>query len=173
VNRDRLHKSVSIVVDIQTISIAIASGGVFVAAIYYIFQIRHQTRLRQTDLVMRLYGTFTSNEYQDAWTKVRKKASDVENQNDIYDFDKETEIRKEFNQVTTFWEGVAVLFKRKVIDITMIEDLFGNNIARVWEKVKPGVVKMRQQFNDPTICSDFEYLYNEWKKRQQKLQATA
>jgi hypothetical protein len=94
---------VSIVVDIQTISIAIASGGVFVAAIYYIFQIRHQTRLRQTDLVMRLYGTFTSNEYQDAWTKVRKKASDVENQNDIYDFDKETEIRKEFNQVTTFW----------------------------------------------------------------------
>jgi hypothetical protein len=29
-------------IDIQTVSIAIASASVFVAAIYYIFQIRHQ-----------------------------------------------------------------------------------------------------------------------------------
>jgi len=40
-------------VDIQTISIAIASTGVFLAAIYYIFQIRHQTRIRQTEIETR------------------------------------------------------------------------------------------------------------------------
>jgi hypothetical protein len=39
---------VSRMVDIQTVSIAIASAGVFLAAIYYILQIRHQTRIRQT-----------------------------------------------------------------------------------------------------------------------------
>ena len=61
--------------EIQTISIAVASSGVFIAAIYYILQIRHQTRSRQTDLVMRLYATFSSNEFQDAWAKVRAKAS--------------------------------------------------------------------------------------------------
>ena len=64
---------VSRVVDIlllQTVSIAIASAGVFLAAIYYIFQIRHQTRLRQTDLIMRLYSTFGSKEFQDAWTRI-------------------------------------------------------------------------------------------------------
>ena len=46
-----------IVVDImllQTISIAIASAGVFLAAIYYIFQIRHQDKMRHLDLFMRL-----------------------------------------------------------------------------------------------------------------------
>ena len=34
-------------IDIQTISIAIASAGVFVAAIYYILQIRHQSKVRR------------------------------------------------------------------------------------------------------------------------------
>jgi len=152
-------------VDIQAVSIAVASASVTLAAIYYMWQIRHQTKLRQTDLIMRLYGTFTSNEYQDAWTKVRL--------DNTHDFDKETWIWKEFNQVTTFWEGVGILFKRKVLDIKMIEDLFGGNIVRTWENVKPGVIKMRQQLNDPVVFSDFEHLCNEWKKREQKLQSKA
>jgi hypothetical protein len=39
---------VPMVVDIPTVFIAVASAGVFLAAIYYIFQIRHQTKIRQT-----------------------------------------------------------------------------------------------------------------------------
>jgi len=33
-------------VDIQTVSIAIASAGVFAAAVYYILQLKHQTKIR-------------------------------------------------------------------------------------------------------------------------------
>lgn len=51
------------VFDIQTVSIAIASAGVFVAAVYYIFQIRNQTKMRQTDLVMKLYSQFNGFEF--------------------------------------------------------------------------------------------------------------
>jgi len=40
-------------VDIQTVSIVIASAGVFVAAIYYILQIRHQTRKRRRKAKLR------------------------------------------------------------------------------------------------------------------------
>jgi hypothetical protein len=50
---------VPIMVDIQTISVAIASADVLVAAIYYILQIRHQTTIRKTDLLIRLYQTYT------------------------------------------------------------------------------------------------------------------
>jgi len=39
-------------VDIQTLSIAIASTSVVAGVVYYVLQIRHQTKLRQTDLVM-------------------------------------------------------------------------------------------------------------------------
>jgi hypothetical protein len=152
-------------VDVQTVSIAIASAGVFLAAVYYIFQLKHQTKVRQTDLVMRLYATFSSNEFQDAWTKVRKRGSDFESIDDIYDLDKKVGLR-EVNQVCLFFEGVGILLQRRLVDTTMIEDLFGGAIARTWENVKTGVIKARQQLNDPTIYYYFEYLYNEMQKRR-------
>lgn len=43
-------------VDVQTFSIAVASAGVVAGIIYYAFQVRHQTKLRQTDLIMRLHS---------------------------------------------------------------------------------------------------------------------
>jgi hypothetical protein len=58
--------------DIQTVSIAIASAGVFAAAVYYIFQIRHQKKMRQSDLVLRLDATFGSNEFQERWIEFIK-----------------------------------------------------------------------------------------------------
>ena len=41
-------------IDIQTVSIAIASASVTLAAFYYIWQIRHQSKIRQTDLVIKI-----------------------------------------------------------------------------------------------------------------------
>jgi len=155
-------------IDISTISIGIASASVVAGVLYYAFQLRHQTRTRQTDLVMRLYATFSSNEFQDAWTKVRNRANEFENIDDIYDYDRKVGLR-EVNQVCLFFEGVGILLQRKLVDTSMIEDLFGGAIARTWEKVKTGVIKARQQLNDPTIYYYFEYLYNEMKKREQPL----
>ena len=57
-------------VDIQTISIAVASAGVFLAAVYYVWQIRHQTRLRQTDLAWRMEQTMYADDYREAILKV-------------------------------------------------------------------------------------------------------
>ena len=42
-------------VDIPTVSIVIAATSVVAGVVYYAFQIRHQTRMRQMDLLMRLY----------------------------------------------------------------------------------------------------------------------
>ena len=56
-------------VDIQTISIAIASASVVAGVVYYALQLRHQTKMRQTDLVMRLYSTYSSKEFLEAYTK--------------------------------------------------------------------------------------------------------
>jgi hypothetical protein len=145
----------------------LACASVVAGVIYYAFQIKNQAKTRQTDLVMRLYSTFSSSEFQDAWTKVRARASDFENMDDIYDFDKKLGLR-EVNQVCLFFEGIGILLQRKLVDTTMIEDLFGGAIARIWERVKTGVIKARQQLNDPTIYYYFEHLYNEMKKREQR-----
>ena len=59
-------------VDIQTVSIAIASAGVSAAAIYYILQLRHQTKIRQTDLAIRMnpWMNVSGNELTEAIAKI-------------------------------------------------------------------------------------------------------
>ena len=110
---------------------------------------------------MRLYSTFSSREFQDAWAKVR--SSDFEGLRDVYDYDQKHGLA-EVNQVCLFFEGIGILLHRKLADTKMIEDLFGGAIARAWEKVRTGVITARRQLNDPTIYEYFEYLYNETKK---------
>jgi hypothetical protein len=41
-------------VDIAAVSIVIASAGVLAGVIYYVLEIRHQSRLRQTESVIKL-----------------------------------------------------------------------------------------------------------------------
>jgi len=83
---------VSALVDVSTLSIAIASASVVVGVVYYALQIRHQARMRQTALVMTLYSTFSSREFQDAWAEVRK--SDFDSANDVFDYDQEHGLQK-------------------------------------------------------------------------------
>jgi hypothetical protein len=168
-NSGKENKWVLRMVDITEIS-AIVAAGVLVGVVYYILDMRYQGKIRQTDLVMRLYATFSSNEFQDAWAKVRARASDFENMDDIYEYEKKGGLRvRDVNQVCLFFEGIGILLQRKLVDTRMVEDLFGGAVARAWEKVKIGVTKARQQLNDPTIYYYFEYLYDEMKKREQQL----
>jgi hypothetical protein len=155
------------IVDLTEISTIVATAGVLVGVIYYILGIQHQAQTRQTDLVMRLYATFSSNEFQDAWTKVKKRAREFDDIDDIHEFEEKVGGLREFNQVSLFFEGVGILLKRRIVDGTLIDDLFGGAIARAWETVRTGIIRGRQQQSDPTIYYYFEYLYNEMKKREQ------
>ncbi|MHA2427871.1 MAG: hypothetical protein ACXADB_07605, partial [Candidatus Hermodarchaeia archaeon] len=51
-------------------SMIVASIGLVGAVIYYINDHRNQARMRKTDLIMRLYATFMSKEFQEADVKV-------------------------------------------------------------------------------------------------------
>jgi hypothetical protein len=154
------------IVDLTEISVIIATAGVLVGVVYYILAIRNQAQTKQTDLVMRLYATFSTSEFQDAWTKVRKRAPKADIA-DIDEFDEKVGLR-EFNQVCLFFEGIGILLQRKLVDARMVEDLFGGSVDRAWGYVRKAVYRGRQQMNDPTIYYYFEYLYNEMKKREQK-----
>lgn len=151
-------------IDIQTISVVIAAATVVAGVIYSSLQFAEQTKMRQTDLIMRLYSTFSSGEFQDAWAKVRD--ADLENVTDIYDQLKKH--GKEVNQVCLFFEGIGILLNRKLADIAMIDDLFGGAVTREWERVRTSVMKAREQLKDPSAYYYFEYLYGEMKKREQK-----
>jgi hypothetical protein len=149
-------------VDIQTVSIAIASAGVFAAAVYYILQIRHQTKMRQTDLIMRLYSTRDSKEFQESWKKVMaKEFEEYKDYEKWYDW-------SDFIVVGLFFEGIGILLHRKLIDIGLVDDLFSYIIKTTWEKIRLVAEGVRKHNNAPQIYEWFEYLYNEMKKKEQR-----
>jgi len=156
-------------VDIQTVSIAIASASVAAGVIYYALQIRHQTRMRQTDLIMRLYSTWESKEFTEAALKVWNLEF-----KDFDDFVKrygpwysETEVYTAFRMICNFFNGIGILLIGKLVDIEMVVKLFIVSTKTTWEKVKPLVEGGRKQTN-PLMFRYFEYLYNEMKKREQR-----
>jgi hypothetical protein len=157
-------------VDVPSVSIVIASAGVLVAAVYYILQIRHQTRMRQTDTLMRLNSTWGSEDLQKAaWAVTELEYKDYE------DYVKKYSASGTIHNVSVwrvgqFFNGIGVLVQSQLADINLVDKLYGFYVIWLWEIMKPMVEGARKQFNVPKSLEWFEYLYNEMKKREQKLQ---
>ena len=144
-------------VDIQTVSIAVASASVVAGVIYYALQIRNQSRMRQTDLTMRLYEQLGSKEFMNYWRQVVTR--EEKDYNEYIKKDGAVELL----QISTYFEGVGILLHRKLLDIDMARELFGEPIKLIWKKNESILKEMHSD-----KCFWFEYLYNEIKKREQR-----
>jgi hypothetical protein len=151
------------VVDIQTISIAVASASVVLAAIYYVFQVRHQTKIRQTDLLTRLYSIMVSKDWLEAWQKVQSR--EALNYGDYL----EKYGIVELNEIFVFFDQLGRLMKRGLIDIELIPLTYGQ-VSVTWEKIKPVLEGSRKRYNAPKHGEYAEYLCSELKKIEQKLE---
>jgi hypothetical protein len=150
--------------DIPSISAIIAAVGVLIGVVLTVLEVRNLVETRQTDLVIRLYSTFGSEELQDAWEKTQTREY-----KDFNAYRTEYGLR-EVNEVGWFFEGVGVLLHRRLIDIGVVDDLFSSPVKRAWERLKPIAEGERNQTQRPQIWEWFEYLYNEMQSREQKLQ---
>jgi len=156
-------------VDIQTVSIAIASASIVIAVVYYILQIQHQKKMRQTDLVTHLSRDIAlDREALDAYVDI------VEAEFEDYDdfvkkygkFISKNQVPRSFMMMGNFYEQIGVLLRNKLIDASLVDQLFP--VSATWEKMKPLVEGIRKEYHDPTVFEWFEYLCNEMKKREQK-----
>ena len=157
-------------VDVQTVSIAIASASIVVAAVYYILQIQHQKKMRQTDLLMRLHLASSTKEFVEAALKYL--STDYKDYDDFVEkygsLISEGQVQTVFVMMAVFFEGIGVLLKNKLVDIDLVRELFA--VEAIWLKLKPVAEGVRKQTNTAEVYEWFEYLYNEVKKREQKLQ---
>jgi hypothetical protein len=166
-------------VDIQTISIAIASASVVAGVIYYALQLRHQShmiqqqnKMRQTDLIMRLYLTWGSEEYKKGFgpflgLETNDYDSFVKKYGSITSPER-SPVWTDVDRYTWFFNGIGYLVYYKFADVEQVDDLFGYGVITMWEKTKPLVEGWRKQLNIPKSTRWFEYLYNEMKKREQR-----
>jgi len=157
-------------VDIQTVSIAVASASVVAGIVYYAFQIRHQTRTRRTDLVWRMSQTMYADDYREAILKVLnldfKDYEDFVKKYGPYLSDSPT--MKALTKINVLYASLGDLVAKKLLDFELVCGVFDTACCRAWEKVKPIIEGYRTASNQPTYLSAFEYLYNEIRKREQK-----
>jgi hypothetical protein len=160
------------VVDIlllQTVSIAIASAGVLLAAIYYILQLKHQNRTRQMSLLMNLYSTWGSDDMRKA---VQGSAALEDEYKDYDTFVKKygftSQAWVDINKILWFWNGIGFLVHKGFVNMKLVLGLFyAQGVIRTWDKWKPFVEGQRKALGLPESYAQFEYLYNEVKKREQ------
>jgi hypothetical protein len=159
-------------VDASTVSIVIASAGVLAGVIYYILEIRHQSRLRQTESVIRLSPFFNMNarEMQEAITQVC--SIEYENYDDYLERYSGKPENTMLKMLGNYFEGIGILVSKKLVEADIVYNFWGDIIQSSWEKVKPLIADMRKDSGDLNMFVFWEYLYDEMKKRKLKLQPT-
>lgn len=138
-----------------------ASASVVAGVIYYALQIRHQTKVRQTDLLVRLFSMTMTKDFAEAWEKVQEREIlDFRDYWEKYGF-------VEADEVFWFFEQLGRLLQKRLRDIDLLPIPYGQ-VKVTWEKMKLLVEGSRKHFNEPKLAHGFEYLYDELKKREQR-----
>jgi len=150
-------------VDIQTVSIVIASASIVTGVLYYLLDIRNQGRLRQTNLVMGIFSEFGSKGFQAAWQEILNR--EFKN----YDEYVREHGLAEVWEVAMLFEGLGVLVHRKLVSIDAVDDLVSGPIKSTWEKMKPITEGYRKHSDQPQFCEWFEYLYDRLEKKGQRI----
>ena len=162
---------------LQTVSIVVASAGVFVAAVYYMLQLRHQSlqtqhqnKIRETELLLRInpWLNVSGSELQQAYRRTMNlqftDAEDfVKRYGDILTLKPEQEA---LLTVANYYDGLGILIRKELVDADLVYEVLTGDIANFWEKVKPIVEGIRKTVGYPFL-ENAEYLYNEMKKREQ------
>ena len=155
--------------DVTEVSAVVAAAGVLIGVVFYVLQMRHQEKMRKTDLAIRLYSTWESKEFSEAtlktWNLEFKGYDDfVKKYGPWYS---ETEVYAALRMVSSFFELLGILLSSDLVDVNMVANTFGIPIRTTWEKIKP-LVEGGRKIYGPYLYYNFECLYNGMKKREQQ-----
>lgn len=147
-------------VDIPSISAIVAAAGVIIGIVFTYLQLRNLARTRRTELRWRILQSINSKEFLEAAMKVM----DVEFK-DQKDFEKKYgfDLRIEMALVLNLFDGIGELLRKGLADYETVSSM---PVVVMWEKLIPFVEGARKAYNDPSWWANFQYFYNEAKKRQ-------
>jgi hypothetical protein len=161
---------VSIVVDIQTVSIAIASASIVIAVVYYILQIQHQKKMRETDLIMRTQPMFSIS-YKEWREYMLHMPMDHEDYDDfVKKYGSLMSGKPEPETVLfllSYFEMLGILVKKKLLSFDIVYEFYGMYATILPRLLMPIIEGLRKELNVREMVN-CEYLYNEMKKREQR-----
>jgi hypothetical protein len=153
--------------DISMVATVVATVSVVIGVIFTVLELRHMTRTRQTDIIMRTYENVTNREATEMLFRVgASKFTSYEDYVKMYGLTDAAE-------TIGIFEPVGILLEQNLIDIRLVDRLFGGMVATMWEKLEPVVQGMRKALGQPYLGMHFEYLHyrmrdyrasDQWKK---------
>jgi hypothetical protein len=139
-------------IDISTITAIVTTASIIVGIIFTLLEIRHFNKTRKTEIIMKIYERFGSKEIVEAMNRVgASKFESFEDYNKKYGVTDITEI-------AVLFDGIGVLLEQNLIDINMVDQLFGTTIYLLWNKMEPVIKAMRKGLNEPSFFAHFENL---------------
>jgi len=160
------------------VSIVVAATSVVIGVINFILVSRRAAKTAQTTLEMRQAQFFMQifeqfhepefyNKLADFLTWDWKDYGDYMKK---YGPEKNPEAWHSSGSVAAFFEGIGVLIYQNLIDVELVGELMSRHVIRFWEKMEPISKEMRRRLNLSRVDEKIEYLYDEMKKREQRLQ---
>jgi hypothetical protein len=173
---------VNVLSELQTVSVTI---GILTACISVVIGVVNQIlsrrrtekteqlalETRQAQLFMQVYNRWTQRDTVKSYGVIRFKYqwTDPDDWLTKYHADVDPEAYADHMTLFAFFEGLGVLVKKGLIDISLVEDLFSQRIIWFWEYFfQKNIQHTRKLTNDPTQYDSIEYLYNLMKQRLQQ-----
>jgi hypothetical protein len=152
--------------DIQTISVVIASASVIGSAIYYMIETRHQRRIRQTESIIRLSPWFNmdAKEIQEAITAVC--STEYMNYNDYLTKYAGKPEQTALKLLGNYFEGVGLLVHMKLVEMDIVFNFWGDIAESLWDDNEELINSMRKDIGTPFTFQYWEFLVRELKKRK-------
>jgi hypothetical protein len=141
--------------DISAVATIVTTVSIAIGVVFTLLELRHLAKTRRTEIIMKIYDRFSSKEIVEAMNKVGSaKFEGLDDYRKKYGF-------TEITEVAVLFEGLGVLLEQNLIDIKMVDRLFGPTLKALWERVQPVLYAMRKGLNEPFFFSHFEYLIKE------------
>jgi len=150
--------------DLTTIATIVTTVSIVIGVIFTLLEVRHLTGTRKTEIIMKIYDRFGSKEMVEAMNKVG-----------VAKFESLDDYRKKYGfteaiQIAVLFEGLGVLLEQNLIDIKMVDRLFGPSLNSLWERMQPLLYAMRKGLNEPFFFSHYEYLIKRLSAYREKSQ---
>ena len=156
----------SLVFDVQTVSILIASISVIGSAVYYLLETRHQRRIRQTESIIRFSPWFSidAKGIQEAIGNVH--STQYTDYNDYLSKYAGKPEQISLKLLGNYFEGIGLLVSKKLVEEDLVFDFWGDVAESVWDENEKVINGMRKDSGTPYTFEYWELLVRAIKKKK-------
>jgi hypothetical protein len=150
----------------------IQTASVVVGIIYYLTIMRNSQKARQAQMLMQLHESKYDPEGTLAYfTLLNATWEDFDDYFKRYSRIPDPEFTAKMESQMSYFEGLGVLLKNKMVDVNTVYDMMGSRIVSLWIKYETVIKGLRTKERGPgqSYSENFENLANEMIKiRKQK-----